>query len=86
MNSFENPHNATPLTGSNDITAHSISLFQEMNHQNIKDIYIPRSDISVAEVMMFRLMNWEIVLLLCTSLLEILMTQKLVDWNHYEMV
>ena len=50
MNSFLNPHNATSLTGLIDITAHSISFFQENEPpRNIKDIFIPKSDISVAE-------------------------------------
>ena len=50
MNSFLNPHNGTSLTGVIDLTAHSISLFQENEPpQNIKDIVIPKSDISVAE-------------------------------------
>ena len=29
MNAFLNPHNGTSLTGIIDVTAHSISLFQE---------------------------------------------------------
>ena len=50
MNSFLKPHNATPLTGFIDIAAHSISLFQENERpQNIKDTFIPKSDISAAE-------------------------------------
>jgi len=52
MNSFLNPHNGTSLTGIIDITAHSISLYDENTNkepQNIKDIFIPKSDISVAE-------------------------------------
>ena len=50
MTSFLNLHNGTSLTGVIDITAHSISLFQENEPpQNIKDIFIPKSDISVAE-------------------------------------
>ena len=49
MNPFLNPHNGTSLTGVVDILAHSISLFQENEEpQNIKDISIPKSDISVA--------------------------------------
>ena len=49
MNSFLNPHNGTSLTGVVDILAHSISPFQENEPQNIKDIFTPKSDISVAE-------------------------------------
>ena len=50
MNSFLNPHNAVNLTGLTDITAHSISLFQENEQpQNITDVFIPKSEISVAE-------------------------------------
>ena len=42
MSSFLSPHNATSLTGLTDITAHSISLFQENEPpQNIKDIITP---------------------------------------------
>ena len=51
MNAFLNLHkNGPSLTGIIDVTAHSISLFQENEPpQNINDIFIPRSDISVAE-------------------------------------
>ena len=52
MNSFLNPHNQTSLTGIIDVTAHSISLYDEDTNEepiNIKDIFIPRSDISIAE-------------------------------------
>ena len=51
MNAFLNPHNNGPsLTGVIDITAHSISLFQENEEpQNINNIFIPKGDISVAE-------------------------------------
>ena len=51
MNVFLNPNNNGPsLTSVIDITSHSISLFQENEEpQNIKDIFIPKSDISVAE-------------------------------------
>ena len=52
MNSFLNPHNKTSLTGVIDITAHSISLYDEDTNQepiNIRDIFIPKTDISVAE-------------------------------------
>ena len=50
MNSFLNPHNGTSLTGVIDLTAHSISLFQENEQpQNIIDIYIPKTDISITE-------------------------------------
>ena len=52
MNSFLNPHNGTSLTGVIDITAHTLSLYDEnvsKEPENIKDIFIPKSDISVAE-------------------------------------
>ena len=50
MNSFLNPHNGTSLTGVIDVTAHSISLFQENEEpKDIKNIFIPKSDISIAE-------------------------------------
>ena len=50
MNSFLHPHNGTSLLGVIDITAHSISLFQENEPpQNIKDIFILSSNISKAE-------------------------------------
>ena len=51
MNAFLNPdNNGPPLTGVIDVTAHSISLFQENEQpKNIKDIFIPKSDVRVAE-------------------------------------
>ena len=50
MNALIIPHNGPSLTGIIDVTAHSISLFQENEEpQNIKDIFIPKSDIIVAE-------------------------------------
>ena len=51
MNAFLNPHNNGPsLTGIIDVTAHSISVFQEDElPKNINDIFIPNSDISIAE-------------------------------------
>ena len=50
MNSFLNPHNGTSLTGEVDILAHSIGLFQKNEPPtNINDIFIPNSDISIAE-------------------------------------
>ena len=50
MNSFLNPHNNGPsLTGVIDVTAHSISLFQEDDTpKNIIDMFIPKSNISIA--------------------------------------
>ena len=49
MNSFLTPHNGPSLTGVIDVTAHSISLFQENAPlKNIEDIFIPKSDISIA--------------------------------------
>ena len=49
MNAFLNLRNGTSLNNIVDVTAHSISLFQE-NEQpnNINDI-IPKTDISIAE-------------------------------------
>ena len=50
MNSCVNPHNSTSLTGIINVTAHSISLFQENAlPKDINDIFIPKSDISVSE-------------------------------------
>ena len=51
MNSFLKPHSNGPsLTGIIDVTAHSISLFQENEPpKEINDIFIPNSDISIAE-------------------------------------
>ena len=51
MNAFLNPHNNVPsLTGIIDVTAHSISLFQENEPpKNIKDMFIPYSSNSKAE-------------------------------------
>ena len=50
MNSFLNLNNNGPsLTGVIDVTAHSISLFQEnAPPKNIEDIFIPKRDISIA--------------------------------------
>ena len=50
MSSFLNTHNAISLTGIVDITANSISLFQDNGPlKNIIDIFIPKTDISIAE-------------------------------------
>ena len=50
MNSFLNPHNGTSLTGVIDLTAHSISLFQENEaSQNIKITFMNKYVISIAE-------------------------------------
>ena len=51
MNAFLNPHNNGPsLTGTTDVTAHSISLFHEDElPKNINGIFTPSSDISIAE-------------------------------------
>ena len=51
MNSFLNPKNETSLNGLIDITAHSISLFDEENEspQNIKDTFMNKNKISIAE-------------------------------------
>ena len=44
-------NNGTSLTGIVDVTAHSISLFQENENEEPKniDIFTPKSDISIAE-------------------------------------
>ena len=51
MNSFLIPHNNGPsLTGIIDATAHNISVFQEDElPKDINEIFIPSSDISIAE-------------------------------------
>ena len=49
MNSSLTPHNGPSLTGVIDVTAHSISLFQENAPlKSIEDTFIPKSDISIA--------------------------------------
>ena len=49
MNSFLNPNNGPSLTGAIDLTAHSISLFQENETpQNIKDTFMNKNLISIA--------------------------------------
>ena len=86
MNSFISPHNATSLTGFIDLAAHSISLYGESvskEPQHINDIFIPKNDISVAEPIEVQIDELGMILLLCISLLEILMTQQLVDWKAY---
>ena len=51
MNSFLNPKNGTSLTGVMDLTAHSISLFQENEApQNIKDTFMNKNLVSIAEL------------------------------------
>ena len=81
MSAFLNPHsNGLPLTGIIDVTARSISLFQEMNRLKISLTFSYLKVILVLlSLMMFRSLNWGIILLPCINLLEILMTQKLVD-------
>ena len=50
MDSFLNPHIGTSLTGVIDLTAHSISLFQENESpQNIKDTFVNKNNISTPE-------------------------------------
>ena len=45
MNNLINPQNSASLTGIIDVTAHSISLFQENEEpKNIKNMIIPRTD------------------------------------------
>ena len=49
MNSFLNTH-GTSLTGIVDITANNISSFQDNGPpKNVEDIFIHKSDISIAE-------------------------------------
>ena len=49
MKSFPTPHNGPSLTGVIDVTAHSISPFQEnAPPKNIEDTFVPQSDISIA--------------------------------------
>ena len=49
MDSFLTPHSGQGLTGVIDVTAHSVSLFQEnAPPKNIEGIFIPKSDISIA--------------------------------------
>ena len=46
MNAFLNPHNGTSLTGITDVTAHSISIYQENEPRKIiEGIFIPKNDI-----------------------------------------
>ena len=50
MDAFLNPRNGVSLTNIIDVTAHSISLFQENEQpKNINDMFIPKTDISIAE-------------------------------------
>ena len=49
MNSFLTPQNGPSLTGVIDVTAHSISLFQEnAPPKNIEDTFTPQSGIGIA--------------------------------------
>ena len=49
MGSFLTPHNGPSLSGVIDVTAHSISLFQEnAPPKDIEDTFIPQSGISIA--------------------------------------
>ena len=50
MNAFLNPRNGTRLTNTVDITAHSISIFQENEQpKHIKIIFIPQTSTSISE-------------------------------------
>ena len=50
MNAFLNPRNGASLTNNIDVTAHSISLYQENEQpKHTNDIFIPKTDISIAE-------------------------------------
>ena len=49
MNEFLNPRNGASLTNIIDVTAHSISSFQENEQpKNINGMFIPRTDITIA--------------------------------------
>ena len=49
MSAFLHPRNGVSLTNISDVTAHSISLFQENDPpKNIIDIFTPKRDISIA--------------------------------------
>ena len=81
MNAFLNPQNIEPsLTGITDVATHSIRLFQENEPPKILLTFPYLKVILVLlSLMVFRSLNWGIAFLLCINLLEILMTQKLVD-------
>ena len=50
MNAFLNPRNVASLTNTIDVTARSISLFQENEQlKNINDILIHKTEISIVE-------------------------------------
>ena len=87
MNSFLNPHNGTSLTGVVDLTAHSISLFQENESpQNTKDTFMNKNNTSIAGPYDVQIDELGIILFRCISLFEILMTQKWLDQNHYSII
>ena len=48
MNSFLTLHNGPSLTGGIDVTAHNIFFQENAPLKNIEDIFIPKSDISIA--------------------------------------
>ena len=81
MNAFLNPNSNGPsLTGVIDVTAHSISLFQENEKpQNINNISYLKVILVLLNLMVFRSMKQEIILLRCINSLDILMTEELVD-------
>ena len=76
MNSFLNPNNGTSLIGIIDITAHSISLIGANDYKPINELVIPKSGTSAAERYDVIIDETGNICLLCTSFLEILMTQK----------
>ena len=50
MNAFKIPRNGKSLNNIIDVTAHSISLFQENEQpKHINNMFIPKTDISIAE-------------------------------------
>ena len=50
MNAFSNPRNGASVTNIIDVTAHSISVFQENEQpKNIYEMFIPQTSISISE-------------------------------------
>ena len=87
MNALLNPRNGTSLTNIIDVTAHSISLFQENEQpKNINDMFIPKTDISIAEpieVQIDELVNNATQMY---QLIDILVMNKSVVWDRYQII
>ena len=84
MNAFLNPSNGASLTNVFDVTAHSISLFQE-NEQanNINNMFLLKTDISIAEpieVQIYELGNNTTQMY---QLIGNINDEKPEVWNHY---